>query len=722
MKLKHLWLKNFCQHEDRQVDLSSGLMGILGPNGSGKSNLINGIIYAITGTLPNNLAQYIKQGSDGGSFAQLTFVSDLTGMTYIIKRSLQPRRAELTCVETNQTIRKSKDIDAFLMDTLKIDFNIIRNVLTVSQEDFVSFFRSTPSVRAEILTRLFGFLELKTARESLRQILVSTKDSSENGAKLKAYRELLAEAERSLEPYEDIDSSQAIQDDIYENNQQLEGAKELLNIYKTIEYFVNQKCQTVQKMDKVKDQLKNLGEVPDVARMEAQLKELRATINYQDNAVQLADSIMALARETFYIQQKYLVAYHEFQKADKPRETDEEFEVLTRNWHVCEAQVHDLDKYADTGCCPTCGQPFPDLAKKLEEATEQFNAIDKHYDESRLIRNYYQLKEKEYKELKQRYKDKYDSLKTQVSSWVYNDSAKAISETMKQLPEITQSLQEWHIQLYTQIAELVKVFRANQEYLAQFEKETEPAKQQKALQDQLNFTLKMLQTQWDELVANAPELPPEARSQEQIKADIEKFKKGIEELKAQFHDAVRAEQIKDQIRDLQLNIDKLESLVKHDEEKLKYREVVSEVCETLATDAFPKYVMIGLLEMLTSQINYYLTTFAAPFTVMIDNSSTELYCVFNNGETFMASELSGGQKMVLAISWRLALHNTFATEESCGFLTLDEPTNHLDENNIQNLTQVMAQVKEAARDRNLQVLVITHEKALEPLFDAVIRL
>ena len=721
MKLKHLWLKNFCQHADKQVELSNGLMGILGPNGSGKSNLINGIIYAITGTLPNNLAQYIKQGSEGGSFVQLKFVSDLTGMTYIIKRSLQPRRAELTCVETNQTIRKSKDIDAFLIDTLKIDFNIIKNVLTVSQEDFVSFFRSTPSARAEILTRLFGFLELKTARESLRQILVSTKDNSENGAKLKAYKELLAEAERSLEPYEDVPSSQYVQDDIDMLNQQLDNRTELLNLYKTVEYFGNQKCQTVQKMDKIKQQLQSL-EVPDVEKMEAQLKSLRATVNYQDNAIQLADSIMTLARETFDIQLKYLNAYNEFQKADKPRETDEEFEVLTRNWHVCEAQVHDLDKYADTGCCPTCGQPFPDLAKKLEEATTQFNAIDKHYDESRLIRNYYQLKEKEYKELKQRYKDKYDSLKTQVSAWVYNDSAKAISETMKQLPEITQSLQDWHIQLYTQIAELVKVFKANQEYLIQFEKETEPAKQQKALQDQLNFSLKMLQSQWDELMANSPDIPPGTGSPEQLKEEVEKFKKGIEELKVEYDSAVRAEQIKDQIRDLNLKISKLESLVKQDEEKLKYREVVSEVCETLATDAFPKYVMIGLLEMLTSQINYYLTTFAAPFTVMIDNQSTELYCVFNNGETFMASELSGGQKMVLAISWRLALHNTFATEESCGFLTLDEPTNHLDENNIQNLTQVMAQVKEAARDKNLQVLVITHEKALEPLFDAVIRL
>lgn len=722
MKLKHLWLKNFCQHADKQVELSNGLMGILGPNGSGKSNLINGIIYAITGTLPNNLSQYIKQGSEGGSFVQLTFQSDLTGMTYVIKRSLQPRRAELTCVETSQTIRKAKDIDAFLIDTLKIDFNIVKNVLTVSQEDFVSFFRATPSARAEILTRLFGFLELKTAREALRQILVSTKDNSENAAKLKAYRELLAETERSLEPYKNIESSEAIKAKINDNIAQYSKLADLSNLYATVAFFDNQKALYEKEIAEAEGKIQALGTVTDIEQITSSVKKQQDIVSGITSAVQQANEIYKAAEEAFDAQKYYLEAYTELQKLPNTSLTEETLQEGERKYNSLTERKEELERCRDIGKCPTCGQPFADLEDKLTEITKEWEELQPKWFAERQAYYDYKIAKEAMDGHKKIYSDRYERLKKQAAAWLPYDQAKETTELLAEVPPITKSLEWWLYLLKGQIENLVESLKFEQKRLENLEWSSGPAIQNKKTYDMLQYSINLYRKKIEEIEANAPVIPEGSVPAGQIQILLEESKKESEELTRRREEAQRAEQIRDQIKDITLKIEKLESLVKQDEEKLHYREVVSEVCETLSPDAFPKYVMIGLLEMLTSNINYYLSTFNSPFTVRIDNSSTELYCEFSNGETFLASELSGGQKMILAISWRLALHNTFATEESCGFLTLDEPTNHLDENNIQNLTQVMAQVKQAARDKNLQVLVITHEKALEPLFDAVIRL
>lgn len=723
MKLIRLELNNFCQHEHKVINLSRGLMGILGANGSGKSNLINGIIYAITGTLPNNLAQYVKRGSTGACYVRLTFQSDLTDMTYVIKRGIQPRRAELTCVDTEETIRKAKDIDAFLIDTLKLDFNIIKNVLTVSQEDFVSFFKATPSVRAEILTRLFGFVELKTARESLRQLLVSTKDDSENEVKLKAHMELLSETEAALEPLKEVEKPAALLSQINSLSAKLDEMRKLVNLYKTRTYFDHQRVVLTEKLEQGQSKLDELGvEQSSIKELEDSIKELRELIAYRENALQLGDKLMELGSETLEYQQSFLRAHTALEETEKPLESNEEYEELIKRLHIVGDKLKALEKCSETGCCPTCGRDFPELAQTLQAVQEEYISLKNQCDNSSLVRGNYELAKSEERDAKKDYKTHYDWLKSQVDSWTDNYAASKLTETVRKLPEITVSLQEWTSELYAQLSSLVEDLKFNQTTFQKYEEQLRPLKVHQEVYSGLKLGQSICRSQLEELEKNYPVISEDSISEEEAQAEIERCEQEIKVLQGSLEVAYHAAILRGRITDITQKISAIEKLVKKDKEKVHYREVVSEVCEMLQTDKFPKHVMIGLLEMLTGNINYYLTTFNAPFTVMIDNNSTELYCEFKNGETFLASELSGGQKMVLAISWRLALHNTFATEESCGFLTLDEPTNHLDEQNIQNLTQVMEQVKQAARDKNLQVLVITHEKALEPLFDSVIRL
>lgn len=735
MKLVKLELHNFCQHESREVDFSLGLSGILGHNGAGKSNLIQGLIYAITGTTTNNLESYIRRGSDGDSWVRLTFRSDLTDMTYVLKRGIKPRKAELSCTSgayTGKTIRKSKEIDAFLTDVLHIDFNIIKNVLTVSQEDFVSFFRSTPSARAEILTRLFGFTELKTARESLRQLLIDTKVENEYAPKLKAYKELLATEERSLEPYAQLPDKDTVTKQYNDFETQFKNVNDLVNVYKTIEFFNQQRSTAEKNLKEYRAKYKTLVE-----------QQKPYTVTEQQEDLYQRDKILSKANESAHLIGSFsgwipgnMQRYYESDQdlCTVPEVPDDEFKKTSDQKAVLKQKVEELMQFEATGCCPTCGQPFPNLAEKLAKAREDYREVKAKYKAMKLNRqareekgNTMNIAERDYMHVQKEVKDMIERFIEQYDKpeypWFSDFLAciKAMPEYVY-MPEINQELLQWVEKAIEEANKIETLYQQNASALSEYEDKRKMFQAYQSSIDSCKLNITLAENNIEEINKRYPLIPFDAPTKEEALKWLEEAGATRAKYQQLLSDIKHAADIRNRIAGIKTQIESIKALAKQDEARATLRENVTEACQVLSPDAFPKYLMIGLLEMLTSNINYYLSAFNAPYTVKIDNSSTELYCEFNNGETFVASELSGGQKMILAISWRLALHNTFATEESCGFLTLDEPTNHLDADNIQNLTSVMAQVKQAARDKNLQVLVITHEKALEPLFDAVIRL
>ena len=380
MKLKHLILENFCQHEHLDVDISNGLTGILGSNGSGKSNLIQGLIYAITGTASNNLEHYIRKGSDGISLVRLTFHSDLTGLEYTISRSIKPRKAELSCSANGLMIRKAKDVDAYLTDVLKIDFNIVRNVLAVNQEDFVAFLRSTASERAAMLMRLFGFMEFKTARESFRQVLLESSTDKDYSAELKAKKELLEMEERSLEPYKNIPDKEQITKAYKDYQSKLSEVNALINLYKTRDYFNQQSVQITQNLESVTKQLSELGEIEDISELE------KARDNYQTSlqlvTAQYNDCVNLdkIAIDIVATQHRYLEELEKLNQLKARCLSQEDADKLLAKYQFLKETIANLNKCTETGCCPTCGQQFPDLEQKLKEATEEFNEVSTQYE------------------------------------------------------------------------------------------------------------------------------------------------------------------------------------------------------------------------------------------------------------------------------------------------------------------------------------------------------
>jgi len=140
----------------------------------------------------------------------------------------------------------------------------------------------------------------------------------------------------------------------------------------------------------------------------------------------------------------------------------------------------------------------------------------------------------------------------------------------------------------------------------------------------------------------------------------------------------------------------------------------------LSSDEAPRMVSCTYLQELEADINALLAQFSAPFRVKVDADSLEFIASFlDNTREHSASRLSVGQRIMLAISFRMAVNLKFSG--SLGLLVMDEPTTGLDEDALACLPDIFAWFKNVTASRGLQLVMVTHEPRVEPVFDKVIR-
>ena len=140
----------------------------------------------------------------------------------------------------------------------------------------------------------------------------------------------------------------------------------------------------------------------------------------------------------------------------------------------------------------------------------------------------------------------------------------------------------------------------------------------------------------------------------------------------------------------------------------------------------PRALAGSVLGELNQDVNKFLSQFTAPFTVEPSDMAFGFRCCFTDGRTLPKSGppdayvLSGGQRVQLACSFRMASYCMFANK--LGLISLDEPTAYLDDANVGRFCDLMVQIKKIAQGMNLQVIMATHEKSLMPFADTVIDL
>jgi DNA repair exonuclease SbcCD ATPase subunit len=173
----------------------------------------------------------------------------------------------------------------------------------------------------------------------------------------------------------------------------------------------------------------------------------------------------------------------------------------------------------------------------------------------------------------------------------------------------------------------------------------------------------------------------------------------------------------------------LDSLYHRRDQQGTYNQVratVESVREWLHYANGPHSLAVSIMQELTGNVNTFLDKLNAPFAALTDETDLSYRCPFTDGRAMPvegppdAGELSGGQKTLLAIAFRLASYCMFANKQ--GLLSLDEPTAYLDADNVDNFCNLLEKVKEVAQSLDLQIFISTHERAILPFCDTVIDL
>jgi exonuclease SbcC len=156
-------------------------------------------------------------------------------------------------------------------------------------------------------------------------------------------------------------------------------------------------------------------------------------------------------------------------------------------------------------------------------------------------------------------------------------------------------------------------------------------------------------------------------------------------------------------------------------EKVKIRNLlgtISEAGEIFHWNKLPKTVSQANLELLVDDINDNLSMFNNPFYVEADQDLT--FKVYFPGKSpVKAKQLSGGQKVILAIAFRAALDRVFGHD--VGMMFLDEPTAGLDADNVEFFHDALQQLAKKVHG-NRQLVVITHVQELGGVFDQLIEI
>ncbi len=191
MELQKLTIHNIASFEDAEIDfgkqplVDSDVFLITGKTGAGKSTILDAIclaLYAQTPRLDSTKMQgeandgdntvkiddtrQLMRRNTGEAFVSLTFIGS-NGVHYeaiwsvarAFKKAtgkMQPKSWQLKNIDTSETLKKEKEIEAEIKAAVGLDFNQFCRTTMLPQGEFTRFLNSTDNEKAEILEKITG--------------------------------------------------------------------------------------------------------------------------------------------------------------------------------------------------------------------------------------------------------------------------------------------------------------------------------------------------------------------------------------------------------------------------------------------------------------------------------------------------------------------------------------------------------------------------------------
>ena len=782
MHVTRIRCSNFCCHESLDIELGPGLCGIIGSNGSGKSTILDMIRFAFTGESASDGAK-ADNVAWGKETASVTVCFTHGDGDYSITRTCGKRNGQrLTTPDGDFT--KKVEIDSFVERLCDTPISALLSYVFVPQGKIDAILLSTPTQRLKDMQQTMGLQQAEASAKLLAteigrynvtpgidrqtelagQALAAAKDTyTQHVQTMEAIESEIRQLQpkvQELERVERIISTNqaivAVDRRIASHTERLEEAQKVLD--ERTEELERIHAMVEQTQRDATDARAVLAEHEAQVRLQQSLDATRTQLAETQEALDAlpepvdAERISALKEKLESLNEKIQLRVMQLdgraelpmtEELDEAQKTlvqlREQYATVEREWvyeekrHLAEVgrlQTH-LKTFYD-GVCPTCHRPVEDC--DTEDMQRELG------DAQKAMGNARDAYERTVADLKARIEPLEHTVTTHATA-----ARTAVQESHDKLVTRRAAVIDAIQSAEADIAKRAKLESTRTHLETHLQEHAANALDADTLQqvhatveafDRLQLTLRDAQAKMsisaaavDTAVVNLEEAQEERTELGELadippEADLAEAREAAEIVfaRTQSRDKVRQEIIASEVR-VEQCANALAAL--EEQRRVEARDAAWVAICRMARDALhvsglPQLLMREYALTLNKRMKHYLSVrWEAPFTLELDEDLA-FVARFDDGRVLSGARLSGGQKVVAATSFRLAMADTFARQ--VGLLVLDEPSNHLDEDNIMHLRQLLTQLRDLASTSGRQIIIVDHEESLVGFFDHVITL
>lgn len=704
MIIEHLNLVNYCQHRELTVSFCPGLNAIVGPIGSGKSNILKAIRFLFTNKSGNagKKEDDITYSLEGGSPSFVSMTGSHHNVGFELFRSLQGSRRYLKWADEPLRVTVEREIAENLKNRLGVDQSVFDEFIVVNQGKLSAIIDMTPADRMAALQGLVGldrFAQLYTwlGNYATELPLIVTSETEEGlTAAITSLTSQVEEAEKQQQiiTAEDTEKFQFAQDTLAKVSKLDDLLSQKKTLSDELSFLVNTQREKADLAARLESAVSISQQHLDQERAREQERSSIVTKlllfsqwkNTNNRMLQCQQLLKEMEIPAWVFPRDALQPTPQMQQAEQ------QLNVLLH--------MRNLLSKAANKICPTCFQPLKDeLFVSLESIPQFENYLSS--ERNRLNQsiafwssyNSWQNNAKQAQAEIENIKKSLLSFPADVES--YGD--------LKPIPAADFSLSQLEYAHNQKAAQLVEAQRTVSELVATIRIKSESLKK---LEEQIlirgNIGEQYSTAQLNDLTKFVREYRDKQQKQAEAKGALvvlqQQLEAAKEKLKTFRVEAAKAQKFRD------------------------FRTDILAARDVFHRNNLPSHLSKEALSSLAGQMNEVLDSFGA--TYRLCESKDGAFSVRFFDESFKGiqpdTRLSGGERSQFGLAMRIASHSLWA--QDLGFMALDEPTYGFSQEDLRCVEVAIEHLRKLSTERGLQIIVITHEKSLLPLFDKVISL
>ncbi len=681
MKIEVVQLENIRSHVKSTVPFARGFNCLVGGLGCGKSSILYAIDFAFFGDPLGRSYEYLlREGAENG---KVTVEFTQNGKSYKISRGLKRRGKgisqdfdELKFFQGENLIAsvKSDAVEEQLKLVTGLDKELFREIVWVRQEHLKELLDVAPRERQKRLDELFGLSDYETAWSNLsvfQREYEGEKRAYEKDPDIVGIEKLNAEYSRLAEEFSLLEMNlQEITRRLGEAKKTLEEAELKLRKLEELKTFID---ELKMKEAKLQADLANIEHssaslAEKIEGKKLAIENLRQRLNSMETQIQ---SYRGKLKETgipadqpIENLRRYLLSFD-----DQIASLKAEQEAALRNMQTDQKRISSL---STENRCPLCLQPLSnDYKNGLMQRIQKENA-ERQKTISQL--------QSEIEELKQ----------------IKEKASNAISNLQTLTPRI-EDLKSRITEEEKALAELSKEFEGKQR-----------------LETELRVQLEKVHAEIGRFDVS----------------ELENVKKLREQAFRQYYSLESDLRTREnRKKDLMKRLDDIKERIDHAQQKIERMEKLSKVVGVIGSirDAYrsiqPK-LRSEFVKVLKNFVQQVLDNLVggegSPINITIDETYTP-YVLSESGGEREVSNLSGGERTLIALAYRLGLGQLIMQSKighGLSLLLLDEPTESLgrEDGSIDRLAEAISRFKAIE-----QIIAVTHSEAFAEKAEHVIR-